>query len=44
MLINLPDYADLRDPFHVAALDPHDALEVAGMENDEVPEPAVSRL
>lgn len=39
VLINLPDDPDMRDPFHFAALDTHDALAAAGVEIEVIPEP-----
>lgn len=39
VLMNLPDYPNMGDPFHVAALDTHDALEAAGLDIDVIPEP-----
>lgn len=44
VLINLPDDPDLRDPFHLAALDTHDALEAAGLEIEIIPEPEIRRV
>jgi agmatine deiminase len=44
VLINLPDDPDMRDPFHVAALDTHDALEAAGLEIEVIPEPVFRRV
>ncbi len=39
VLMNLPDRPDRRDPFHMAAIDTHDALVGAGFEVDVIPEP-----
>ncbi|AGI69380.1 porphyromonas-type peptidyl-arginine deiminase family protein [Octadecabacter antarcticus 307] len=44
ILINLPDDPDMRDPFHVAALDTHDALDAAGLEIEVIPEPTLRRV
>lgn len=44
VLITLPDTPDMTDPFHVAALDTHDALEAAGLEIDVIPEPEERRV
>ena len=44
VLINLPDRPDLQDPFHVAALETHDALEAAGLEIEVIPEPEKRRV
>lgn len=44
VLINLPDEPDMTDPFHVAALDTLDRLEVAGLEIDVIPEPYHRRV
>lgn len=44
VLINLPDNPDMQDPFHLAALDTHDALEAAGMKMEVIPEPEVRRV
>ncbi len=44
VLINLPDDPDPRDPFHMAALDTHDALEAAGLGIEVIPEPEVRRV
>jgi agmatine deiminase len=39
VLINLPDEPDEADPFHMAALDTHDALIAGGVEVEVIPEP-----
>ena len=39
VLINLPDGPDMDDPFHLAALETHDALEAAGLQIEDIPEP-----
>ena len=44
VLMNLPDTPDPRDPFHMAALDTHDALEEAGLEIEVIPEPFRPRV
>jgi agmatine deiminase len=44
VLINLPDDPDMSDPFHVAALDTHDALEAAGLYIEVIPEPFKRRV
>lgn len=44
VLINLPDSPDDTDPFHMAALDTHDALVAAGMNVDVIPEPNERRV
>ena len=44
VLMNLPDDPDLSDPFHVAALDTHDALEAASLEIEVIPEPNKRRV
>ena len=44
VLLNLPDSPDMTDPFHVAALDTHDALIAAGLSVDVIPEPANPRI
>lgn len=44
VLINLPDAPDMKDPFHLAALDTHDALEAAELEIDVIPEPEIRRI
>ncbi|MGC1495215.1 MAG: agmatine deiminase family protein [Sulfitobacter sp.] len=44
VLINLPDAPDEQDPFHMAALDTHDALEAAGMNIEVIPEPNKRRI
>ena len=44
VLINLPDAPDMTDPFHLAALDTHDRLEIEGLEIDVIPEPRRPRV
>lgn len=44
VLINLPERPDPRDPFHMAALDTHDALVTAGLDVDVIPEPNKRRV
>lgn len=44
VLINLPDVPDVQDPFHMAALDTHDALEAAGLQIEVIPEPNKRRV
>lgn len=44
VLINLPDTPDMNDPFHVAALDTHDALIDAKLVVDVIPEPHFRRV
>ncbi|MFT5065050.1 MAG: agmatine/peptidylarginine deiminase [Yoonia sp.] len=44
VLINLPDDPDPRDPFHSAALDPHDVLITAGLQVEVIPEPVKRRI
>ncbi|WP_415920824.1 agmatine deiminase family protein [Tateyamaria sp. SN6-1] len=44
VLINLPDHPDTDDPFHMAALDTHDALTAAGLAVDVIPEPRRRRV
>lgn len=44
VLVNLPDDPDKNDPFHMAALDTHDALEAAGMDIEVIPEPNKCRI
>ena len=44
VLINLPDRPDRDDPFHMAALDTHDALIAAGLDVDVIPEPNRRRV
>lgn len=39
VLINLPDEPDMSDPFHAAAFETYDALKVAGLEIEAIPEP-----
>jgi agmatine deiminase len=44
VLINLPDEPDMTDPFHIAALDTHDALKAAGLTLEVIPEPIKRRI
>lgn len=44
VLITLPDDPDLRDPFHAAALETHEALVAAGLEVEVIPEPLIRRV
>ena len=44
VLINLPEYPDMNDPFHAAAFDTHDALKAAGLEIEAIPEPNKRRV
>lgn len=44
VLMNLPEDPDMGDPFHVAALDTHDALQAAGLEIEVIPEPRTRRV
>lgn len=44
VLINLPDDPDMSDPFHLAALDTHDALVAAGLKVDVIAEPTRRRV
>lgn len=44
VLMNLPDEPDMRDPFHLAALETHDLLQAAGLEIEVIPEPATRRV
>ena len=44
VLINLPDAPDETDPFHLAALDTHDALQAAGLTVEVIPEPNRRRV
>lgn len=44
VLINLPDEPDMKDSFHVAALDTHDRLVEAGLEVEVIPEPYKRRV
>ena len=44
VLINLPAEPDKSDPFHMAALDTHDALEAAGLDVDVIYEPDRRRV
>ncbi|WP_337660338.1 agmatine deiminase family protein [Anderseniella sp. Alg231-50] len=44
VLINLPDKPDMKDPFHVAALDTHDTLVAAKLDVEVIPEPVRRRV
>lgn len=44
VLMNLPDDPDLKDPFHVAALETHDALVADGLDVEVIPEPVIRRV
>ncbi len=44
VLINLPDQPDSRDPFHMAALETHDALQAADIKIEVIPEPTIRRV
>ncbi|WP_420397625.1 agmatine deiminase family protein [Nioella sp.] len=44
VLINLPDEPDESDPFHMAALETHDALIAGGVEVEVIPEPWERRV
>lgn len=44
VLLNLPDPADMSDPFHAAAIDTHDVLVGAGLDVEIIPEPARRRV
>ncbi len=44
VLMNLPDAPVTDDPFHLAALETHDALKAAGLEIDVIPEPEIRRV
>lgn len=44
VLINLPDEPDMSDPFHLAAMETHAALEAAGLEIEVIPEPEERRV
>ena len=44
VLINLPDKPDLSDPFHLAALDTHDALVASNLDVEVIPEPQSRRI
>lgn len=43
VLINLPDNPDMEDPFHVAAIETHDALRAAELDIEVIPEPEIRR-
>ena len=43
VLINLPTHPDMSDPFHLAALDTHDALVAADLQVEVIPEPEQRR-
>ncbi|MGI3187259.1 agmatine deiminase family protein [Nioella aestuarii] len=44
VLINLPDEPDDSDPYHVAALETHDALIAGGVDVEVIPEPWERRV
>ena len=44
VLMNLPDQPDMKDPFHIAALETHDRLVAAKLDVDVIPEPQSPRL
>ncbi|SLN47590.1 Putative agmatine deiminase [Roseovarius albus] len=44
VLINMPDRPDMRDPFHVAALETHDQLVAQGLDVTVIPEPNQRRV
>lgn len=44
VLMNLPDQPDLDDPFHLAALETHDALVNHGLDVEIIPEPVIRRV
>lgn len=44
VLINLPAEPDMRDPFHLAALDTHARLVDRGLEVEVIPEPVKRRI
>ncbi|WP_170375756.1 agmatine deiminase family protein [Ruegeria atlantica] len=44
VLMNLPDEPDMRDPFHLAALDTHDRLAAEGLQIEVIPEPHSPRI
>lgn len=44
VLINLPAYSDMTDPFHQAALDTHDTFDAAGLDLDVIYEPQKRRV
>ena len=44
VLINLPEKPDMRDPFHLAALDTHARLIDRGLEVEVIPEPVERRV
>ncbi len=44
VLINLPDRPDMKDPFHLAALDTHDKLVASKLEVEVIPEPNRRRV
>ncbi len=44
VLINLPDNPDLKDPFHLAALETHDRLVTAKLDVEVIPEPVQRRV
>jgi agmatine deiminase len=44
VLINLPSKPDMNDPFHIAALNTHEALLAAKLAVDVIPEPVIRRV
>ena len=44
VLMNLPDGPAQDDPFHLTALETHDALVAAGLDVEVIPEPATRRV
>ena len=44
VLINLPEAPDMRDPFHIAALETHDRLKAANLDVTAIPEPTKRRV
>ncbi|WP_120501050.1 agmatine/peptidylarginine deiminase [Roseovarius sp. EL26] len=44
VLINLPEEPDMRDPFHIAALETHAQLQAEDLEVTVIPEPVTPRI
>lgn len=44
VLINLPETPDMKDPFHLAAIETHDKLIAAKLEVEVIPEPLKPRV
>lgn len=44
VLMNLPDIPDMNDPFHLAAIETHDALLAAKLDVEVIPEPEFRRV